>query len=259
MGTELTEQEKKEYNHMTEHATQISFKEISAATYGYARISRRSQKIERQLENIKNAYPDAIIYQEAYTGTKIDGRRELNKLLKRVQPGDTIVFDSVSRMSRSKEDGVTLYFELYEKGIQLVFLKESYINTSVYKEAIHRTIAVTGNEIADLYIEATNKVIHLLAAKQIEKAFEQSQKEVDDLHERTKEGMREAKRNGKQIGQRKGNVLIIKKKEPKKAEIKKYSKDFDGTLNDVNTMKIVGLARNTYYKYKKEMFEELSN
>ena len=121
MGRELTEQEKKEYNHMTEHATQISFKETFSTTYGYARISRRSQKIERQLENIKKAYPDAIIYQEAYTGTKIDGRRELNKLLKRVQPGDTIVFDSVSRMSRSKEDGVALYFELYEKGIQLVF------------------------------------------------------------------------------------------------------------------------------------------
>ena len=80
----------------------------------------------------------------------------------------------------------------------------------------------------------------------------------DDLHERTREGMREARRNGKQIGQKKGSTLNIKKKEPKKEEIKKYSKDFNGSLNDVDTMKIVGLARNTYYKYKKELFEDMA-
>ena len=255
MEEKITEQK---YNQLTMNVNQSNLNEYPTTIYGYARISRRSQKIERQIENIRKAYPNAIIYQEAYTGTKIEGRKELNKLLKRVQSGDTIVFDSVSRMSRSKEDGVELYFELYEKGIHLVFLKEAYINTSVYQEAIQQTIAVTGNEIADLYIEATNKVIHLLAAKQIEKAFEQSQKEVDDLHERTREGMREARRNGKQIGQKKGSTLNIKKKEPKKEEIKKYSKDFNGSLNDVDTMKIVGLARNTYYKYKKELFEELT-
>ena len=36
--------------------------------YGYARISRKTQNIERQVRNISEAFPDAKISQEAYTG-----------------------------------------------------------------------------------------------------------------------------------------------------------------------------------------------
>lgn len=224
--------------------------------YGYCRISRKTQNIERQIRNILKLYPDAKIYQEAYTGTKTYERKEYQKLLNKVVTGDIIVFDSVSRMSRNADDGVKLYFELFDKGIELVFIKESYINTSVYREAISQSIPETGNEIADLYIEATNKVIRLLAKKQIEKAFEQAQKEVDDLHERTREGIETARNKGKQIGQKKGAVLNVKKKEPIKADIKKKAKDFGGTYTDRDLIKVLGIARNTYYKYKKELLEE---
>lgn len=226
--------------------------------YGYCRISRKTQNIERQIRNILASYPNADIRQEAYTGTKVTGRIEFEKLLKEVQNGDTIVFDSVSRMSRNAKEGIEIYFRLYEMGVNLIFLKEGYINTDVYKNAVNQGIEATGNEIADIYIEATNKVIRLLATQQIEKAFEQSEKEVTDLHERTKEGMETARRAGKQIGQKTGITFNIKKKEPKKEEIRKYSRDFDGSLNDKDTMKMVGLARNTYYKYKKELVAELA-
>lgn len=227
--------------------------------YGYCRISRKTQKIEWQVENISKAYPDAILFKEIYTGTKIDGRKEFNRLLSKAAAGDTIIFDSVSRMSRNATDGIELYFQLFDKGINLVFLKEPYINTDVYQDSVKQTIEATGNEIADLYIEATNQVIRLLAKKQIEKAFEQSEKEVLDLHERTKEGMREARRNGKQIGAVKGSKNNVKKKQPSMESIRKYSKDFDGTLNDLDTMKLIGISRNTYYKYKKEIFEMVAN
>lgn len=224
--------------------------------YGYCRISRKTQNIERQIRNILKFYPNAKLYTEAYTGTKTYERKEYQKLLNKVVTGDTIVFDSVSRMSRNAEDGVKLYFELFDKGIELVFIKESYINTDVYREAISQSIPETGNEIADLYIEATNKVIRLLAKKQIEKAFEQAQKEVDDLHERTREGIETARNKGKQIGQKKGAVLNVKKKEPIKVEIKKKAKDFNGHMTDRDLIKVLGIARNTYYKYKKELLEE---
>lgn len=224
--------------------------------FGYARISRKTQNIERQIRNITSEYPKAEIYQEAFTGTKAD-RPQFNKLLKKVKAGDTIIFDSVSRMSRNAKEGIEIYFKLYEIGVNLVFLKEGYINTDVYKNAVNQGIQATGNEIADIYIDATNKVIRLLATQQIEKAFEQAEKEVTDLHERTKEGIETARRNGKQIGQKQGAKLNVKKKEPKKAEIRKYCKDFDGSLSDKDTMKMVGLARNTYYKYKKEIIAEM--
>ena len=96
--------------------------------YGYCRISTAKQSIERQVRNILAVYPNADIRREVYTGTKYQGRQELQKILNKVQRGDTIVFDSVSRMSRNADEGVQMYQELYNKGVNLVFLKEGYIN-----------------------------------------------------------------------------------------------------------------------------------
>lgn len=220
--------------------------------YGYARISRPQQSIERQIRNIRAYSEEAHIVQEAYTGTRMD-RPEWVKLYKKVSKGDTIIFDSVSRMSRSVDEGVEIYFELFEKGVNLIFLKEHHIDTDTYRGAVKQSISSTGNDIADIYIEATNKVIKLLAKKQIIQAFEQSEKEVEDLHQRTREGIETARLNGKQIGQRAGNKLIIKKEAPAKEKIKKYSRDFEGTLSDVECIKLIGISRNTYYKYKKEL------
>lgn len=83
--------------------------------YGYCRISRKQQNMERQIRNIKAIYPEALIIQEAFTGTKIEGRKEFEKLLKTVASGDTIVFDSVSRMSRNAADGFALYKDFWRK------------------------------------------------------------------------------------------------------------------------------------------------
>ena len=83
------------------------------AVYGYCRISRAQQNIERQIRNIKAVYPEAVIIQEAFTGTKID-RPEWNKLFKRTGEGDVIIFDSVSRMSRNAEEGFAAYEDLFD-------------------------------------------------------------------------------------------------------------------------------------------------
>ena len=96
-----------------------------------------------------------------------------------------------------------------------------------------------------------------LAKEQIKLAFEQAEKEVQDLRQRTKEGIETARLNGKQIGQVKGTKLTTKKSIIAKEQIKKYSKDFNGTLKDTEVMKLIGIARNSYYKYKKELTQEL--
>lgn len=222
--------------------------------YGYARISRKQQSIERQIRNIKSEYPTAVIKQEAFTGTTTD-RPEWTKLYKHVKEGDTIVFDSVSRMSRNAEEGFRAYEELYNRGVTLVFLKEHYIDTDTYKNAIAQNIPMTGTNV-DCILKGINEYLLCLAKDQISLAFEQAEKEVTDLHERTKEGIETARLNGKQIGQKKGAKLTTKKSIEAKAEILKHSIDFGGTLSDKNCMKLTGLARNTYYKYKKELKNE---
>lgn len=236
----------------------IERKEVGKMIRAYCRISRKTQNIERQIRNIKEAYPEAIIYQEAFTGTKVTGRKQFEKLIKDTKTGDTIVFDSVSRMSRSAEEGIEQYFEWYNQGVNLIFLKESYINTDVYKSAFG-TISKTGVDIADIYIDATNQVLELLAQKQIEEAFKQAEKEVTDLQQRTREGIQTAKAHGKQIGQVRGATLNVKKKSPIKDEILKKSKAFGGTYTDTDLIKVLGIARNTYYKYKKELLAEENN
>ena len=222
--------------------------------YGYCRISTKQQSIERQIRNIKACYADAVIVTEVYTGTRQD-RPEWNKLYKRVKAGDSIVFDSVSRMSRNAEEGFNLYEELYNKNIELVFLKEPHINTSTYKKALQNNISLTGTNV-DYILEGVNKYLMTLAKEQIRIAFEQSEKEVQDLHQRTKEGIETARLNGKQIGQKQGAKLITKKSIEAKKQIFKHCKDFDGSLSDIDCMKLTGLARNTYYKYKKELKKE---
>ena len=222
--------------------------------YGYCRISTKQQSIERQIRNIKACYADAVIVTEVYTGTRQD-RPEWNKLYKRGKAGDSIVFDSVSRMSRNAEEGFNLYEELYNKNIELVFLKEPHINTSTYKKALQNNISLTGTNV-DYILEGVNKYLMTLAKEQIRIAFEQSEKEVQDLHQRTKEGIETARLNGKQIGQKQGAKLITKKSIEAKKQIFKHCKDFDGSLSDIDCMKLTGLARNTYYKYKKELKKE---
>lgn len=250
-------------------------------TYGYARISRKQQSIERQIRNITAYDPTVKMYQEAFTGTTSD-RPEWCRLLKRVKAGDTIIFDSVSRMSRNAEEGIEQYFELYNKGVNMVFLKERHIDTDAYREALKSAINIdckSGDTDTDVLIKdimnALNKFARSKASADIKKAFEQSQKEVDDLRQRTKEGIKsrliknqelideyngdfEKAMNDKrwgQVGQAEGAKLHVKKADIAKGIIKRHSSDFGGTLNDIECMKLTGLARNTYYKYKRELKE----
>lgn len=225
--------------------------------YSYNRISTSKQSIDRQIRNAKALYPNAIIVEEVFTGTKIYNRPKWNDLIKKVKAGDTIVFDSVSRMSRNAEEGFATYKELFDKGIELVFIKEPHINTETYKKALTGGIELTGTMV-DSILEGINKYLLALAEQQIKLAFEQSEKEVKDLQQRTKEGIETARLNGKQIGLEKGTKLTTKKSIEAKEQIIKYSKDFKGTLKDTEVIKLVGISRNSYYKYKKELVEELN-
>lgn len=226
------------------------------SVFGYARISTAKQSIDRQIRNIEREYPGAVIIREAYTGTKIE-RKEWNKVFSSVREGDTIVFDSVSRMSRNADEGFSVYEELYTRGVNLVFLKEPHINTDTYRRVLERSVPMTGTSV-DYILDGINRYLLELAREQIRLAFEQAEKEVEDLHQRTREGIQTARLNGKQIGQRPGARLVTKKSIAAKEVIQRHSKDFGGSLSDVEVMKLTGLARNTFYKYKAELREATS-
>lgn len=232
--------------------------------YGYCRISRKTMNIERQIRNILSVYPKAKIIKEVFTRTSFVGRKEWNKLLNTIKSGDTIIFDSVSRMCGNADEGCRIYEELFLKGVSLVFLKEEHINTEVYKKALEShisTVVNTGDSATDnllnSIISALNDYTIQLAKRQIRIVFEQAEKEVTDLHQRTKEGLETARLSGKQIGISKGTTLTTKKSVKAKEIILKHSADFNGTLNDNEVITLCGISRNSFYKYKKEIKEDL--
>ncbi len=226
-----------------------------STVYGYCRISTKKQSIERQERNIKQCYPMALIVREVYTGTKFQGRKELEKIISKVKSGDTIVFDSVSRMSRNAEEGVELYFNLYDKGVNLVFLKEAYINSDTYAENLKDKIELNGSDEDEIF-KGLNNYFRKLAEKQIRIAFEQSEKEVSDLKQRTKEGLVTARLNGKHLGQVKGSKLTTKKSIDMKERMLRHLAEFGGTDSDKQFMTDNKIARNTFYKYKAELKAE---
>ena len=239
--------------------------------YGYVRISTKKQSLDRQVRNIKAQFKDALIVEEIYTGTSNE-RPELKKLISRVKSGDVIVFDSVSRLSRLADDGFSLYKELYNRGVDLVFLKEPHINTETYRKELEKQISLNVNtgdnatdELMKSIFEALNKYILSLAERQITLAFEQSEKEVNDLKQRTREGIETARRNGKQIGRAQGAKIHVKKKEPIIELIRKHSKSFNGVLKDDDVRAIINatdglkVSRNTYFHYKKELKDRIAS
>jgi DNA invertase Pin-like site-specific DNA recombinase len=261
--------------------------------YGYCRVSTSKQSLKRQEDNIRALFPGAVIYSDVYTG-KTNDRPQFQKLLKKVLKGDTIIFDEVSRMSRNAEEGFKVYQELFEKGCQLIFLKEPYLNTDVFSGQIQRATVKTGKD----YLDQGLKIILMgVAEEQIKIAFEQSQAETDLRAQRAKEGIAEAKKRNEelkilypdtymerpeysQVGRKREDKLTIKKAEPIKALIRKYSRDFEGTLSDMELLGVLSaktvkipnkkrsgkveereisakLSRNTLYKYKKQMKESV--
>ena len=230
--------------------------------YGYARISTKKQSLDRQIENICKYETTTKIIKEEYTGTTSNRpawKRLKNTVLRDIAKGEevTIIFDEVSRMSRNAAEGVSEYMELYRAGITLVFLKEPYINTDVYKNSFGH-IQTVGNEIADIYITATNKVLEILATEQITKAFEQAEKEVKDLQQRTAEGMKASGASEKISKAKTGMNYTTKKSKEKKELIKALSKDFDGEKTDKECITLCKISRNSYYKYKAELKAEMT-
>ena len=207
--------------------------------YGYVRVSTPKQNNERQKRNILTVYPNAKIYEDIHTRTNFSSRENWKELMKVVVPGDKIIFDSVSRMCGNADEGVIIYEELFDKNIELVFLTEPHINTSVYKEALNKQIELTGT-VVDVILEGINKFFRELAKQQIRIAFEQAEKEVLDIRQRTLDGLQTAR-----IAGRIGGRPSVDLKTQKKMYMMYFSCDY--SVDEV--LKECRIGRTTLYRY----------
>jgi len=79
---------------------------------------------------------------------------------------------------------------------------------------------------------------------------------VDDLRERTREGMVTAKLNGREAGRKTGAVIETAKAKAAKEIILKRSKQFGGDCTVDEILKLADISRNSYFKYVRELKEE---
>lgn len=223
---------------------------MSGNLYAYCRVSTKDQKLERQEKNIKEYYKekleDLIFFEEKFTGTTSD-RPEWKKLIKIVREGDTIIFDSVSRMSRDGEEGYNDYLNLWKRKINLIFLNEQYLNTEIFNSQIAMYDKIENIEIDDTFSPLIKGIVETLKnilRKQIKVAFEQAEKERDDIVKRITEGQ---KLTIKKMGRPKRKIPEVLKNEIIDGYINSRKRDVKYFIDNYK------ISRKTFYNYLKDI------
>lgn len=219
------------------------------AKYGYVRVSTASQKVERQIENIKRYCPEAIIVVEKCSGKNIAGRDEFVGLLEKLKKNDELIFDEVSRMSRNAEEGYELYIELISKNIELTFLKETHINSKEFLKRMNRHIerVKSDNKHVDKLINGILELVEEFEKDNLKEnirlAFERAENERLYMLQRQSEGYKALKERGEwdKIGR---PTLEME-------NIEKVKELINTGVSIVEACRTVGIGRSTWYKYKK--------
>lgn len=120
---------------------------------GYARVSTQDQNLDRQLDNLRAAGCERI-FNEKMTGTKSD-RPELKTMLLTLRPGDILVIDSFSRLSRSTKDLLDLVDRLTGMDVHLVSLKENLDTTTATGKLMLTMLSALSQFERDLIAERT--------------------------------------------------------------------------------------------------------
>ena len=124
-------------------------------TIGYARVSTQDQNLERQIDAL-NAYGIDRLYQEKMTGTR-QHRPELDAMLSRLEEGDTVVVESLSRLGRSTKDLLTLIDLFESKKVKLVSLKENIDTSTSTGRLLITVLSALSQFERDVIVERTNE------------------------------------------------------------------------------------------------------
>lgn len=123
--------------------------------YGYARVSSKNQDLELQVSQLKSEHCE-IIYQEKWTGTKVD-RPEFQKVLSTLQDGDTLVVTKLDRLARNTKEGIAIIDDLFKRNIKVHVLNVGLLeNTTMGRFFLQTMLAVAEME-RNMIIERTQE------------------------------------------------------------------------------------------------------
>lgn len=196
----------------------------------YIRVSDAGQNEGRQLEALKNYYPEVLdenIFIDKESGK--DFNREAYKKLKMVaRAGDVIILSSLDRFGRNKEMIKTELGEFQKRGVQIKILN------------IPTTLVDIGENQSWIMEMISNIIIEVLSSF--------AEEERDMIRQRQREGIELAKKQGKYVGRKKGTSKVSDK------EFFKIHRQYqDGGITVDQAIKLLGYrSRTSYYRRAKE-------
>ena len=183
---------------------------------GYCRVSSQGQCLDRQIDMlVKHEVDKRNIYMEKVTGTKLE-RPELNRMIKELQEGDTVLVADLTRVSRSTKDLLMIIDKIKEKKANIKSIKDTWLDTT------------SDNPYNSFLLTVMSGL---------------SQLERDLISQRTREGLESAKARG-----RNGGRPSVRTDKSKLVEIL-YKQDY----KIVDIVKETGLSRSTVYRILEDL------
>ena len=157
--------------------------------YGYIRVSTIKQANDgNSLENqenllLENGVLKENIYKDIYTGTKAD-RRSFNKLINKLNQGDTLVVTKLDRFARSKIEGSKIVNELIDKGVRVNVLNIGVMDNTPSSKLIRNIFFSFAEFERDMIVERTLEGKHIKMKRDVDatlgrpKKFKKAQRDM---------------------------------------------------------------------------------
>lgn len=192
--------------------------------FGYARISSKTQNIERQIRELKECGCDKI-YMDTASGKDFK-RTEYQKLKREIRFDDLLVVHDLSRFGRNKEEIMKEWKEIIEKDADIEVLNMPILNTKQYKE-----------------VEGLGKLVSEIFLSVMSWSVEEDRKRIKEAQ---KEGIAIAKEKGKFKGR--PTKYHENAKDPKDRLIyNEIIRMLDGDESVMDISKKTGVTRTTIY------------
>ena len=165
MGRELTDEEKKEYDRLTENIEQMQLRleELTAprpTVYGYARVStygqaRDGNSLEAQKTALRAAGAEKI-YVDSFTGTRL-ARPEFDRLRADLRAGDTLIVTKLDRFARTVGQASELITELIDSGVTVNVINLGVLSNDSVSVLIRNIMLSFSQFERDMIVERTQE------------------------------------------------------------------------------------------------------
>lgn len=181
---------------------------------------------------------------------------KLARIFSLLKRDDRLLVYDICVLGNDVNEVLSRYMTLLQKNVTLVVVNDLLHNNISYRDAFKgvKDMKFSSDEIQEEVRKAVRLFANTVLRSQIEISFIQNERKIKLRSDSIKRGMTKAQLDGKQSGsQQQDNQVESAKAIRAKNMIARLSRDFYGSLNDRECQQIIGISRNTYYKYKREL------